>query len=186
MKIGEILELTKTKKISDIAKESLDIGEKPTREALKKAGCFSVSGKSGWFFEGDKNVLEQSIYDFAPPKKINRTTSKATANVSTKEPKKELTLEPSNVSAKEEMNQAEIQTAVTKEPTNLRTKEPMNVSTKEPKSIPTNEPKTIIRKRSSFDIDVELMKELKIKAVLSDKNVYEMVETAIRQYLKEL
>lgn len=178
MKIGEILELTQTKNIASIAKESLDIGEKPTREALKKAGCFSISGKSGWFFEGDPNVLEQSIYDFSPPKKINRTTTKATANVSTKEPKKELTLEPSNVSAKEEMNLAETQTAVTKELANVRTKEPMNVS--------TNEPKTIIRKRSSFDIDVELMKELKIKAVLSEKNVYEMVETAIRNYLKEL
>lgn len=186
MKIGELLKLTKTKKISDIAKESLDIGEKPTREALKKAGCFSISGKSGWFFEGDKNVLEQSIYDFSPPKKINRTTGKATANVSTKEPKKELTLEPSNLPAKEEMNLAETQTAVTEEPTNVRTKEPMNVSTKETKNVSTNEPKTIIRKRSSFDIDVELMKELKIKAVLNDKNVYEMVETAIRNYLKDL
>lgn len=185
MKIGELLKLTQSKKISVIAKESLDIGEKPTREALKKAGCYNVSGKSGWFFEGDPEVLEQSIYDFAPPKKINRTTNKAEANVSTKAPKKELTLEQFNHSAKEEMNQANIQTAVT-EPTNERTKERKSLKTKEPKNISTNKPKTIIRKRSSFDIDVELMKELKVKAVLNDKNVYEMVETAIRNYLKEL
>ncbi|MDQ0884610.1 hypothetical protein [Peribacillus sp. V2I11] len=45
---------------------------------------------------------------------------------------------------------------------------------------------SVIRKRSSFDLDIELMKDLKIQAIVHDRNVYEIVETAVRQYLKEL
>lgn len=69
MKIGEILELTQTKKLADIAKEHLEFGEKKAKEALLKAGCTFTRGKSGWFLaEGtDKSVLEQSIYDFVSP-----------------------------------------------------------------------------------------------------------------------
>jgi hypothetical protein len=197
MKIGELLELTQSEPLNKIAKERLDIGEKPTRQALKKAGCFSQSGKRGWFFDGDESILEQSIYDFAPPKKINRTgTVKPKANVSTKvtkERKKEGAKVVSNEPTKEQVN------LPTSEPMNKQTNEPTNqrsnVSAKEeikqaneqtaPTLEQTNE-KTIVRKRSSFDIDVELMKELKIKAILHDRNVYEIVETAIRQYLKGL
>lgn len=45
------------------------------------------------------------------------------------------------------------------------------------------EPKQIKRKRASFDLDVELLKELKKYAILHDRNLYEIVETALRQYL---
>lgn len=162
MKIKDILELTKTKRLSEIAKESLDIGEKKAVEGLKKAGCYNISGKRGWHFDGDESVLEQSIYDFVP-----RTKGKAKANVSTNEP----TLQPSNVvKSIEEVKKGKDEVATTKEQTNVR----------------TFEPKSVIRKRSSFDIDVELMKELKIQAVIHDKNIYEIVETAIRKELAEL
>ncbi|MGM2821360.1 MULTISPECIES: hypothetical protein [Bacillus cereus group] len=162
MKIGEIIELTKTKRLSEIAKESLEIGEKKAVEGLKKAGCYNISGKRGWHFDGDESVLEQSIYDFVP-----RTKGKAKANVSTNEP----TLQPSNVvKAIEEVKKGKDEVATTKEQTNVR----------------TLEPKRVIRKRSSFDIDVELMKELKIQAVIHDKNIYEIVETAIRKELARI
>ncbi|WP_235713393.1 hypothetical protein [Bacillus mycoides] len=162
MKIGEIIELTKTKRLSEIAKESLEIGEKKAVEGLKKAGCYNISGKRGWHFDGDESVLEQSIYDFVVP-----TKGKAKANVSTNEP----TLQPSNVvKAIEEVKKGTDEVATIKEQTNVRTLERKNV----------------IRKRSSFDIDVELMKELKIQAVIHDKNIYEIVETAIRKELARI
>lgn len=164
MKIKEILELTKTNKVAEIAKEFLDVGEKKAVEGLKKAGCTFTSGRSGWYLdEGtDESVLEKSLYDFVAP-----TKGKAKANVSTKEP----TLQPSNVvKAVEEIKKGKEEVATTKEQTNVR----------------TLEPKSVIRKRSSFDIDVELMKELKIQAVIHDKNIYEIVETAIRKELTRM
>ncbi|WP_258166087.1 hypothetical protein [Bacillus sp. MYb209] len=162
MKIKEILELTKTKRLSEIAKESLEIGEKKAVDGLKKAGCYNISGKRGWHFDGDESVLEQSIYNFVAP-----TKGKAKANVSTNKP----TLQPSNVvKAIEEIKKGKEEVVTTKEDTNVR----------------TLERKSVIRKRSSFDIDVELMKELKIQAVIHDKNIYEIVETAIRKELARI
>lgn len=164
MIIKDILELTKTRKVAEIAKEFLEVGEKKAVEGLKKAGCTFTSGKPGWYLaEGmNESVLEQSLYDFVAP-----TKGKAKANVSTKEP----TLQPSNVvKAVEEIKKGKEEVATTKEETNVRTLERTSV----------------IRKRSSFDIDVELMKELKIQAVIHDKNIYEIVETAIRKELTRM
>lgn len=164
MKIKEILELTQTMKLAEISKKFLEVGEKKASAGLKEAGCTYTSGRSGWYLaEGtDESVLEQSIYDFVAP-----TKGKAKANVSTKEP----TLQPSNVGkAVEEIKKGKEEVATTKEQTNVR----------------TLEPKSVIRKRSSFDIDVELMKELKIQAVIHDKNIYEIVETAIRKELARM
>jgi hypothetical protein len=59
-----------------------------------------------------------------------------------------------------------------------------NERSKEPTNEQTKEVTNVIRKRASFDIDVALLKELKIHAIQRDKNVYEVVEQAIRQYLK--
>ena len=42
-----------------------------------------------------------------------------------------------------------------------------------------------MRKRASFDIDTQLLKELKIFAINEEKNAYEVVEQALRQYLRE-
>ncbi|WP_232454583.1 hypothetical protein [Domibacillus aminovorans] len=70
MKIGEILELTQTTmSLAEIARDQLTIGKLPATKALKVAGCYSINGKKGWYYEGDKWVLEQSIYDFVAPSK---------------------------------------------------------------------------------------------------------------------
>ncbi|WP_352927968.1 hypothetical protein [Peribacillus simplex] len=53
-------------------------------------------------------------------------------------------------------------------------------------SAPTIERTNVIRKRSSFDMDVEIIKELKIQAIIHDRTVYELVESAVRHYLAEL
>ncbi|HDR7261020.1 TPA: hypothetical protein QCX12_004762 [Bacillus paranthracis] len=164
MKIKEILNLTQTMKLAEVSKKYLEVGEKKASAGLKEAGCTYTSGRSGWYLaEGtDDSVLEQSLYDFVAP-----TKGKAKANVSTKEP----TLQPSNVvKAVEEIKKGKEEVATTKEETNVRTLERTSV----------------IRKRSSFDIDVELMKELKIQAVIHDKNIYEIVETAIRKELTRM
>ncbi|CAK6478377.1 hypothetical protein IFT92_13325 [Peribacillus simplex] len=161
MKIGKILELIKTDTPADIAKRAeVHLSEESLRKALNKAGYeYRNSGKKGWYFvgEGDEEtVQEQLIYDFA-------TAGKVSTNVN-KEPIND-TNQRSNVgikSGKEQVKQANEQSAPTIERTN------------------------VIRKRSSFDMDVELMKELKIQAIIHDRTVYELVECAVRHYLAEL
>ena len=69
MKIGELLDLSLTEPLDQIAKNHLSIGKNAARDALKKAGCFAKNGVKGWHFEGDPAVLERSIYDFADKKK---------------------------------------------------------------------------------------------------------------------
>lgn len=180
MKIGEILELTQTMPLGDIAKERLEFGKKKATEAMQKAGCYTKNGIRGWHFDGDPSVLEQSIYDFALSIRIK---SKPSPNVSTNEVKNVQTKEPVNNTnlgsvnrferAKEEIEQAYEQAAPTMERTNKQTKEG---------TVTTN----VVRKRSSFDIDVNLMKDLKIQAITHDKNVYEIVESAIRKELAEM
>lgn len=66
---------------------------------------------------------------------------------------------------------------------NVPTKELTNVGSKDGLNKRNN---NVVRKRSSFDIDIELMKDLKIQAVIHDKNVYEIVENAIRKELTEM
>ena len=39
------------------------------------------------------------------------------------------------------------------------------------------------RKKTILNCDEELLKQLKIKAVLEDKNIYELVEQAIAEFL---
>lgn len=73
--------------------------------------------------------------------------------------------------------------------TNVSTKEQINVGSKVHSNEQTKEStkeRMKVRKRSSFDIDIELMKDLKIQAVVHGKNVYEIVEDAIRKELTEM
>lgn len=134
MRIKDILEQTNEKTIAQIAKDSLTIGEKTARQALKEAGCYALVGQPGWFFNDqfDSENLEKSIYEFAD-----------------------------SVKRKEKV---ELQHAA-------------NVQTYEAEMIP--------RKRHSFDLDVRLMKELKLKCVQNDITLYEAVEDAIRDYLRK-
>lgn len=134
MNISEILELTKTKPIAEVAKEHLAIGEKPARLALKQAGCYTIVGQSGWFLDESENPdnLDKSIYYFADQVKQQKEgILKAAANLS------------------------------------------LNYGTVD----------MIPRKRHSFDLDVRLVKELKLHCVKEDKTLYEVVEAAIREYM---
>lgn len=144
MKISEILELTKTKPIAEIAKEHLTIGEKPARAALKRAGCYSIVGQPGWFLDETENEtnLERSIYEIADELKEERgTILKERANVGS------------------------------------------NKLTVGQKSTAVYDTDPVYRKRHSFDLDVALVKELKLHCVKSDITLYEAVEDAIRNYL---
>lgn len=145
MKIKEILELTKTKPIAEIAKEHLTIGEKPARAALKRAGCYSIVGQPGWFLDETENEsnLERSIYEIAHELKEERS---------------------------------------------IILKEKANVGSNELTSVQKTavyDADPIYRKRHSFDLDVALVKELKVHCVKSDITLYEAVEDAIRTYLNE-
>lgn len=117
MLIKDILELSKTKKIAEIAKDQLSIGEKPARKALTEAGCYSIVGQPGWFLEEseDAEVLGKSIYDFHH--------------------------------------------------------ETLNINT---------------RKRCSFDLDIRIIRRLKVHCAKNDKNLYEVVEKAIDEHLKSI
>lgn len=145
MKISEILELTKTKPLPEIAKEYLTIGEKPTRAALKRAGCYAIVGQSGWHLDESENVanLDRSIYEIADELKAERE-------------------------------------AILKDRANLGS----NKLTSVPKSTAVYDTDPVYRKRHSFDLDVALVKELKLYCVKNDITLYEAVETAIKGYLK--
>lgn len=184
MEIGEILELTQTKKISDIAKESLSIGEKPTRDALKLAGCFNVSGKRGWFFEGDRNVLEQSIYDFSPPikrrisakKEIAATTDKAEALVN---PTSQL---PDKTESKQ-VNKPKIKE--TNNPINQQVDEKISKQVETPTSQLPNKSTSkqttkSTMKKVTYEIEERFHDELKVKAIKEKRTVSEIVNEIIR------
>jgi hypothetical protein len=145
MKIKELLEMTQHEGMASIAKNHLTIGEKPARMALKAAGCYAVSGKRGWHYEGDPAVLEKSIYDF-------------TSTVTHGKRKNESTKEPTFQSSKEETNKPIIE---------------------------SNNETQILRKRVSLDINMALFKRLKLYCVANDKNIYEVAEAALREYLEK-
>lgn len=188
MKIGEILELSQTKRMSDIAKEHLNIGEKPAREALKNAGCYSISGKKGWHFDGSPEVLEKSIYEFATVK------GRAKANATTYNHSNLNTNNHSNETSKKEVKESNIERnngSINKQERN-KTKELNNNSASEQnnevrETMKQDMDKTteVERKRASFDLRPALIKQLKIKAVTEDRNLYELVEEAIEEYLNK-
>jgi hypothetical protein len=42
------------------------------------------------------------------------------------------------------------------------------------------------RKRVSFDLRTDLHRELKMQALIKEKNIYNLIEEALEQYLKKL
>jgi len=173
VKIKEILEAIKQgKTLAGIGKD-IGVGKEKLSASLRNAG-YEFNRKDGWFFSGeDEQPLNKDYTEFIRGvKRANVSTNQ------TKELNNQRSNKLSNIPAKEEIKQANQQVA----PTLETTKERKNESSKEQ----TKERSNVVRKRSSFDLDVELMKELKIQAVIHDKNIYEMVETAIKQYLKDL
>jgi uncharacterized membrane protein YheB (UPF0754 family) len=79
MKIREILELTKTKPIKDLAKE-LPVGEKNIRAILKSLNAEPPKvGTSGWTFENVKTEdLERDISEFVRKAKTKKVASNST------------------------------------------------------------------------------------------------------------
>lgn len=136
MKISEVIEMSKEKPLSVIAKDHLEIGEKTARKALNRAGCYATVGQAGWHMGDTENAdnLHKSIYEFADLVKQEEAES---------------------------------------------LKQAANVQTYEGASL------SVLRKRHSFDLDVNLMKRLKLKCVQEDITLYEAVENAIKQYLEE-
>ena len=81
MKIREILELTKTKPIKDLAKD-LPTGEKNVRAILKGLNAEPPKvGHSGWTFENVKTEdLDKDISEFVTRKANNKTKASNNAN----------------------------------------------------------------------------------------------------------
>lgn len=71
---------------------------------------------------------------------------------------------------------------------NESTKEPTFQSSKEENNKPIikqNNQAQILRKRVSFDLNMALFKQLKLYCVENDKNIYEVAEVALREYLEK-
>jgi hypothetical protein len=97
MLVGELIELTFKEPLNKIAKEKLTIGERAARDALKAAGCYNISGKRGWYFEGDESILKQSIYDFASVKKPKAKKDNIVVNVHDNIPENTVVVDPEPV-----------------------------------------------------------------------------------------
>ena len=59
-----------------------------------------------------------------------------------------------------------------------------NVDLKQETNETRKEEKKVERKRVSFDLRTDLHKELKMQALLQDKNIYILIEEALEKYLK--
>jgi hypothetical protein len=182
MKISELLELTQSKKLADIAKDSLDIGEKRTVEALKKAGCYSISGKRGWHFDGKSSVLEQSIYEYSTPskrgvnsakKEVSATLEKATVVIN---PSSQLSNEPENKQVGNPINKQ------INNPTNKQINKQINKQVGKP-TIQQAKNKTSkpAMKKVTYEIEEQLHDELKIKSIREKRTVSEIVNEIIKR-----
>ena len=60
-----------------------------------------------------------------------------------------------------------------------------NVDLKQETNETRKEEKKVERKRVSFDLRTDLHKELKMQALLQDKNIYNLIEEALEKYLSE-
>lgn len=72
-----------------------------------------------------------------------------------------------------------------KESKNVRSNDVTDKTKEEIIIVQREETSEVKRKRSSFDVEVDLLKELKILAIIEEKNVYEIVNDAIRDYLSK-
>ncbi|MES9757736.1 hypothetical protein ABWK29_14810 [Priestia megaterium] len=172
MKIKEIIELTQNKKLAEVAKEHLEIGEKRAVAGLKEAGCFNISGKRGWHFEGDESVLEKSIYEFVPPSKRGKKTvaNSARKEVAATIEKPTAILNPSSQQSKKTANKQD------GKPVSKQT----NKQVGKPTIQETNKPSM---KKVTYEIEEQLHDELKIKAIREKRTVSEIVNEIIKKGL---
>jgi len=65
------------------------------------------------------------------------------------------------------------------------TNQEANVVLNEENNVTRREEKKVERKRVSFDLRTDLHKELKMQALMQEKNIYILIEEALEKYLKE-
>lgn len=170
MKIRELLELTQAEPLAKIAKERLTIGEKTAREALKAAGCYSISGKRGWYYDGDPSVLEQSIYDFAPTKKAKKEIDRARKEVSATIEKAKAVNNPASQLSDNTENKQENKPAI------KEINKPTIKQTNKQAGFPA-------MKKVTYEIEEQLHDQLKIKAIVEKRTVSEIVNEIIKRAL---
>lgn len=73
---------------------------------------------------------------------------------------------------------SQVLTEIVKEKKNVDLKEEINKTRKEEKKVE--------RKRVSFDLRTDLHKELKMQALMQEKNIYILIEEALEKYLNEI
>ncbi|WP_042351248.1 hypothetical protein [Bacillus massiliigorillae] len=71
------------------------------------------------------------------------------------------------------------------EPAATSSNQPITVSSSEENFEPKRGATKVDRKRVSFDLRTDLHKELKLQALMQEKNIYILIEEALEQYLKE-
>ena len=64
-------------------------------------------------------------------------------------------------------------------------KEENNFTSNGEKKKTTKEGEKVERKRVSFDLRIDLYKDLKMQAIIQEKNMYIIIEEALEKYLKE-
>ena len=158
MLIREIIQMSKEKPIRQIAKDHLEIGEKKLTDTLKRIGATNQRGKRGWDFRGNSDFLELSIYDLVEDGRKASAGIKEQKNKDTDSQTKNVSHETINENKNPQANK------ITGETIQKKTGE-------------------IIKKRASFDLDVESLKKIKIYAVEEDLKVSEVVDRAIYLFL---
>lgn len=181
MKIKEILELTQTMRLSEIAKEYLEIGEKKAVAGLKEAGCYNVSGKRGWFFDGDESVLEKSIYDYAP---IGRSKAKNVVNSAKREVSATVEVEVVNNPSSQlpDKTDSKEENKTTNKQISKQVGKPTDKLIGKQIGKPTSKP---AMKKVTYEIETQLHNELKIKAIREERTVSDIVNEIIKTALNK-
>lgn len=134
MKIGELLELTKTEPLDKIAKERLTIGKMKAREAIKAAGCYSKNGVRGWFYDGPPELLERSIYEFVEGGQQKARPKKQNASINDSNLKANKKQNESNIKANTSESKASTRKSIAKASNELDKSEQKTI-TSEPDAI---------------------------------------------------
>lgn len=166
MTLREILELLNTKgwNAGKVAKEKMPFGVKKFTPLLDELGFkFSNSGQKGWTYHGDEIFLDDDIMNFV-------------GNIKTTRPKADAIKNPEIKKVNKLDNQESISNTISP------------ISTKTPtikKSNPSNKEINKTIKKVTYEIEEENHIEIKIRALREKRNVSELVNQAIKNYLEE-
>jgi predicted HicB family RNase H-like nuclease len=180
MKIKEILELTYDKKtnLEKISAEKLPYGYKKVKAILLSIGAKTPpKGKKGWEYENVKETdLEKDITEFGGQVKSTEKNSNSR--------------QFERISKTQEKNKSEKNNVINPEKHDIMEEETKQVKevkqSKQPTNNPTNEEeRKVVVKKVTYEIDEDLHYELRMKAFQQKKNVSELVEQALREYLNK-